>query len=348
MYSLELKLKILKHVSKYGINSAIDAFEVKKSSIYSWQNKLLVGNDNHSVLQNKSTKPLNCRTRVGLWDYRIEEYIQQLRITHPGLTKEKVWKLLCNYNQEVTRQYSIDQVNNPPPISKLPSIATIGRIIADLKYNRQIPDWSRKLSFYANTSSFRIRVKKKVKKQRPIKTEFKLPGQRLQIDTVVILKQGIRRYIINAVDVYSRLSFSYTYKSISSNSAKDFLIKMRQVFPFITQKTQVQNDNGSEFMKNFQEYLKQQAIKQYWNYPHSPKMNTWVERYNGSMQFEFVYRNMDSLFKQDITEFNTKLMHHLVWYNTERPHLSLDLKSPLEFVLSNNQFSKMWWTRTNA
>jgi len=346
MYSLELKLKILNHVSKYGLNSAIDAFEVKKSSIYSWQKKFLLGNGNHGVLQNKSTKPFKCRTRVGLWDYRIERFIQKLRITHPGLTKEKVWKLLCNHNLELTTQYSVDQLNNPPPISKLPSIATIGRIIADLKTSRQIPNWSRKLSFYANTSDFRIRIKKKVKKNRPKKIEFKFPGQRLQIDTVVILKQGIRRYIINAVDIYSRVSFSFAYKSISSNSSKDFLIKMRQVFPFITQKTQVQNDNGSEFMKNFKEYLKQQNIIQYWNYPHTPKMNAYIERYNGSMQFEFAYQNMDSLFKQDLTEFNTKLMHHLVWYNTQRPHLSLDLKSPLEFILSNDRFSKMWWTRT--
>jgi len=57
---------------------------------------------------------------------------------------------------------------------------------------------------------------------------------------------------------------------------------------------------------------------------------------------------MDTLFKTELTEFNIKLMQHLVWYNTERPHLSLDLKSPIEFLLTNNQFSKMWWTRTNS
>ncbi|NJK71500.1 MAG: hypothetical protein HC932_04615 [Thermales bacterium] len=39
-------------------------------------------------------------------------------------------------------------------------------------------------------------------------------------------------------------------------------------------------------------------------------------------------------------------MQHLVWYNTKRPHLSLDLKSPLQYVLDNDQNSRMWWTST--
>ncbi len=43
-------------------------------------------------------------------------------------------------------------------------------------------------------------------------------------------------------------------------SAKDFLIKMQKVFPFITKQTEIQNDNGSEFMKNFEQYLKQESI----------------------------------------------------------------------------------------
>jgi transposase InsO family protein len=357
MYSLEQKLKILKHVEKFGIKSALHAFEVKKSSIYSWQKKLTQNWNEYSSLQNKSTKPNKVRTRVGCWDYIIERFIQEIRFKHPSLTKEKVWKLLCDYAKE--------QELEGRPIAKTPSIATVGRIISDLKANRQIPDWSRKISFYAKTERFKIKNSKKKKKNRPVKKEWKSPGQRIQIDTVIILKNGIRRYIINSIDVYSRLSFSYAYKSLSSNSAKDFMIKMREVFPFINQETEIQNDNGSEFMKNFEQYLKQESITQVWNYHHKcsldlfqttlgcttkhPKMNTWIERFNGSIQIEFIYRNLDTLFDtndKNLTDFNKKLMHHLVWYNTKRPHLSLDLKSPMEFVLSNSQFSKMWWTRT--
>ncbi len=126
---------------------------------------------------------------------------------------------------------------------------------------------------------------------------------------------------------------------------------MQKVFPFITKQTEIQNDNGSEFMKNFEQYLKQESITQVWNYKKSPKIDAYIERFNGSRQFEFICRNLDSLFQKEdkyLISFNTKLMNHLIWYNTKRPHLSLDLKSPMEFVLSNNQFFKMWWTRTKA
>ncbi|NJL96972.1 transposase, partial [Candidatus Gracilibacteria bacterium] len=68
--------------------------------------------------------------------------------------------------------------------------------------------------------------------------------------------------------------------------------------------------------------------------------------FNGSVQYEFIYHNLDTLFLKDLTNFNRKLMQHLVWYNTKRPHLSLDLKSPLQYVLDNDQNSRMWWTST--
>ncbi|NJL96841.1 transposase, partial [Candidatus Gracilibacteria bacterium] len=320
MYDYSQKLKILEHVNKHGIESAIDAFGVGSSSIYSWQKQLEQNHGNDMVLRNKSTRPHKLRTRNSNWDTRIDKFIQETRITHPGLTKEKVWKLLQDHNQELIDTYKSSIGKSPKPISKLPSISTVGRIIIGLKKNRQIPDWSRRVSFYAKTEKFKIKIKKKVKKKRPLKKKFYKLGERIQIDTVIIIKHGISRYIINAIDVHSRLTFSMAYNSPSSSNSKDFLIKMRQVFPFIDKESEIQNDNGSEFKKHFQDYLEKENIEQFWNYPKHPKMNTWVERFNGSVQYEFIYHNLDTLFLKDLTNFNRKLMQHLVWYNTKRPH----------------------------
>jgi hypothetical protein len=159
MYSLDFKLKVLKHADKHGIDSALDAFGVSSSSFYSWQKKLKrIGEDtvnplNHSVLQNQSTRPHKVRTRTGKWDYRVERFIQQTRFQHPGLTKEKVWKLLGKY---------CDQEN----IKEVPSVSTVGRMIDDLKKNRQIPDWSRRISFYANTGKFRVKPNDRDKRRK--------------------------------------------------------------------------------------------------------------------------------------------------------------------------------------
>jgi len=47
-----------------------------------------------------------------------------------------------------------------------------------------------------------------------------------------------------------------------------------------------------------------------------------VERFNRSLQEEFVWENED-LLVENIDEFNRKLMDYLIFYNTKRPHRSL-------------------------
>jgi hypothetical protein len=329
MYSLEQKLKIIQHADKYGIPSAIDAFGVSKTSIYDWTNNLVEHWGDQNYLKNKSTRPKHVRTRI--WDQRIWEFIQRIRIEHPGLTKEKVEILL----KGECSNFDI----------KCPSIATVGRIITGYKKNHQIPNWSPKLSFYANNSTFRSKQRKKLKKPRPKKADFLYPGQRVQLDSITLIKHGVRRYLIEATDVYSRFTYSKAYKTLSSRSAKDFFQELEQYFPFINKNTEFQTDNGSEYMDEFKTYLETNGYKQYWNYPHSPKMNAYIERFNGTIQQEFVYRNLPLLF-QDVEQFNIKLHKQILWYNTERPHLSLQLQSPMQYILQQGKISEMWWTRT--
>lgn len=295
-----------------------------------------MNHNNTNILRNKSTKPLRVRTRVGKWDYRIEKFIQKTRMEHIGISHEKVHAMLIK--EAKTENWNCN----------LPSKQTVARIIVDLKKNHQIPNFKPSLSFYANNSTFRVKQKKKNKKPRPEKRIWKYPGERIQIDTIVlILTGGIRRYVIQATDVFTRMTFSFAYKSPSSRSASDFFTKLQEVMPFITDKTEIQTDNGSEFLGEFKILLEKAKIQQLWNYPHSPKMNAYVERMNRTTQEEFIYKHQ-YLLRDNIAEFNKKLMHWLVWYNTQRPHFSLDLKSPLEFLLSHDQFSKMCWVGTKS
>ncbi len=48
----------------------------------------------------------------------------------------------------------------------------------------------------------------------------------------------------------------------------------------------------------------------------------------------------------DVDELNEKLMNWLVWYNTKRYHWSLDLTSPVDYLINNGLLSKMSWTNT--
>ena len=93
---------------------------------------------------------------------------------------------------------------------------------------------------------------------------------------------------------------------------------------------EVQTDNGHEFLGEFDDYLQTQNIPHQFIYFHSPRINGVVERFNRTIQDEFLNRN-DELW-YDLHLFDRKLAGYLEWYNTKRPHHSLDLKSPVIYM----------------
>ncbi|MFP8761306.1 hypothetical protein ACLH1L_02440, partial [Klebsiella sp. 1SOBk11mer] len=39
---------------------------------------------------------------------------------------------------------------------------------------------------------------------------------------------------------------------------------------------------------------------------------------------------------------------YLVLYNSKRPHKSLELMTPVDYILRESKNCNMWWTHTNA
>ncbi len=104
-------------------------------------------------------------------------------------------------------------------------------------------------------------------------------------DTIEYFKDGIRRYII-AVIIWQRdLDLPTGYKTKSSRVALDFLKKFQEVCPFKIRV--VKTDNGSEFLGEFDRYLKEEGIRHYFNYPRFPKGNGYVERFNRTLEESF-------------------------------------------------------------
>jgi transposase InsO family protein len=78
-------------------------------------------------------------------------------------------------------------------------------------------------------------------------------------------------------------------------------------------------------------------------------MNAKIERYNRTVQEEFADWRQETM-ADDISQFTQELMDWLIWYNTKRPHWSLNLKSPMQYLLNLLQLplteSRMLWTDT--
>jgi transposase InsO family protein len=170
-------------------------------------------------------------------------------------------------------------------------------------------------------------------------------GGLVKADTIVRFMNGIKRYVLTAIDRETKFTFAYAYTSHSSKPAVDFMEKFKHVA--LLSLTHVQTDNGSEFAEHFEAYLKDEGIVHFHAYPRTPRMQSEIERFNRTLSEAFIEKHR-YLLAYDIDAFNKELMDWLLWYNTRRPHWSLGLVSPLRYIVSTLSVkeSQMWWTNT--
>lgn len=206
-------------------------------------------------------------------------------------------------------------------------------------YGQKISSWKiqkvieeRKLYFNPiKTAKIQRKRQRAIKKKRitdlqKISWWQKKAGFIICLDVVVIHWNGLKRYIFTAIDKYGKFAYARMYKSKSSLSARDFLLRLR--FLLDGQVPRVGHDNGSEFGKYFQETCQTLGIEQYWNRVKTPKDNPDCERFNQTLQNEFLSLGN---FHSNPLIFNQKLTEWLIEYNFNRPHETLDYKTPIDF-----------------
>lgn len=318
------RAKILMFWKRYGLQATMEAFGVSRRSLFRWRKRLRMDHGRLTALNPKDRTPKYRRKR--LWPIEVIRMIKIIRVEHPNLGKEKLHpelKAWCDKQGLVC-----------------PSVATIGRLIAD------DPSKMRMRVSRPSCAGRRIqRRDRKIKARKPKGYVPRKPGECLALDTVEKIVQGSRRYLITATDVYSRFCFAYATKSHASKEAAHVFQSVFGAFPYPIKR--VLTDNGSEFMKHFEAEIQKQHVIHWHTYPKTPKMNAHCERFNRTIQEEFVDWNLHLL--QDPYQFNKKLADYLVWYNTKRPHKSLGMRSPIQYLIQQNpEECQMRWARTNT
>jgi len=153
-------------------------------------------------------------------------------------------------------------------------------------------------------------------------------GGYIQGDTVETIEGGIRRYTISLIDVKLKVAHSKTFTGKLAKYALEIFKEFQLLLPVAVHR--VQTDNGSEFEGVFDQYLTRKKIKHLWTYPRCPKINSVIERYNRSIQEEWMESYLDEI--DDTIQFNKRLKEYLYFYNNLRVHESLQLKTPAEVV----------------
>lgn len=284
----------------YSAQKAADILRLPRSTLYRWQEKLekrgLIG------LEDGDRRPK--RVRKPQWSPELAEAVRRLREEHPGMGKEKLWVLL---QREGTQT----------------SISTIGRILKRLKARGVLLEPPRN-----GITKRKRRLVRPYATRKPKEYRAQKPGDLVQVDTLDVRPlSNVHFKQFTARDMKSRWDVVEAYRSATAGNARKFLDTLIERAPFPVRGIQV--DGGSEFMAQFEQACAEKKIRLFVLPPRSPKLNGHVERAQRTHTEEFYDLYMGEL---DLKSINEALREWELFYNTVRPHHSLDLKTPEEYL----------------
>lgn len=153
------------------------------------------------------------------------------------------------------------------------------------------------------------------------------PGILVQIDTVWDGLGSERLYIYTLLDVCSRWAYAEPMLEANTFRSIEFLERAKIKAPFQFQT--IQSDHGSEFARRFSIRTQKQGMAHRHSRIRTPNDNAHLERFNRTIQDECINQ-----ISRNLKSWKKEIPDYLRYYNTERPHMGLRFKTPLEVVRS--------------
>jgi transposase InsO family protein len=283
-------------------NAALTAryFNISRKTFHKWLRRFKDSKYDVHSLADRSKAPQHRRK----WEVTLaqEDRIRQLRKRYPYYGKKNL-KVL--YEKECAEEISTWKIE---------------RVIRRYKL---YPDQRKAEKTFRKRAQAREKPKKRithlVKEGRPCFL--------FQLDTIVIYWDNLKRYILTAVDHGTKLGYARMYKNKSSRAAADFLYRLRYLVDQPIEN--LQTDNGSEFAWEFERAIVKLGIQRYFSRVKTPKDNPEIERFNETLEYEWLY---DSNLSLDPEELNPRLTEWLIEYNFNRPHQSLAYLTPIGYI----------------
>ena len=153
-------------------------------------------------------------------------------------------------------------------------------------------------------------------------------GDLVQIDTIhLMISEKKRIYVFVLIDVYSRWVYARCYKRMSSKICVDFVKEAQKIASFKFK--MLQSDHGPEFGSWFVERIKK-------NHRYTrigkPNDNAHIERVNRTLQEECIDK-----VNTNPRSINCALKKYLQYYNYERLHMGINLKTPSQLLINSVQ-----------
>ena len=152
------------------------------------------------------------------------------------------------------------------------------------------------------------------------------PGALVEMDTIHYVMTNYHRfYIFAVIDTYSRMGYAEYQPRLTTGRSVQILERALQYFRFPV--SVVQTDNGPEFGEYLFDALQRKNIRLRHTRIRRPNDNAHVERFIRTIQEECFHRMLPS-----VKTIEAKLRAYIEYYNTQRIHLGIGCKTPIEML----------------
>lgn len=127
------------------------------------------------------------------------------------------------------------------------------------------------------------------------------------------------------IDIYSRYKVALIVPQLDTHASVSVLRVTLPHLPFAVRF--IQTDNGLEWQSEFLQYLTKQHIDHHFVHKNSPNENAIIERSFRTDEEEFFFWRYTPA--KDLHDLNTQFDAFLHFYNHERPHLGINLMTPI-------------------
>jgi transposase InsO family protein len=191
------------------------------------------------------------------------------------------------------------------------------------KYNEQL---SVSTIYRILGEKYQLRSKWKKYCKRGFVKKGNKPRESVQTDTVDLGQI----YAFTIIDTFTKEAGVILKDKLTAQAGAEALKQQLKQFKTIEH---IQRDGGSEFKREWLKYASKHIDSIRTARPYKKTEQAYIERFNGILRKECVgywkYR------KSDLKGLQEKINEYLNYYHNERPHLSLDMKTPKEFAMSH-------------
>ena len=286
---------------------------VHRTTIYRWKKKWQQVNQNLQLENyNRPSRKTHPYARLQYATWKIPTNSSRPH-HHPKATPDWLVRLVCETRDKLKRCAEVVWHHLTWRLEVRVSLSSVRRILRRHHY-------------------FDGARKPRVKRSNPKRPSAHRPGQFVQADTVVHVcpKTGKRTYYVTVIDLFTRMTYTKTLRQLRPGIAAQVVLEAQGVMGFKFEL--VQADNGQEFSRYFEQMLNKEGVAVRHSRLGRPNDNAHIERFNRTIQEECLGGWTKG--SVPLPKLQTKLDSYTYFYNSERVHLGIQRKTPVEMLQS--------------